>query len=156
MLLSPHCTSALVWVSVPKSHSPNPVKPTLCPTSLTQEDLLGDKPEFAALLMHKAKGKGLAGDPTVFHTLSSRYRYSPTGKQVTVHRALEPRAGNAVLLSAKGVRIPFSGDERAKINDSEVWQTPGLQLRKETRPSQAFRQAEGSQAGPGGSPAYSE
>lgn len=107
--------------------------------------------------MHKAKGKGLAGDPPLFHTLSSRYRYrhSPTGKQVTVHRALEPRAGNAVL-SAKGVRIPFSEDERAKINVSEVWQTPGLQLRMETRPSQAFGRAEGSQAGPWGSPTYSE
>lgn len=75
--------------------------------------------------MHKAKGKGLADDPPVFHTPSSRYRYSPTGTQVSVHRALAPRAGSAVLSSGKGVRIPFSGDERAKINVSEVWQTPG-------------------------------
>lgn len=38
-------------------------KPQPSPTSLTQEGFLRDTPEFAALLMHKAKGNGLAGWP---------------------------------------------------------------------------------------------
>lgn len=134
----------------------SPAYPLSCPASLTQKDLSGDKPELAALLMHKAKGKGLADDPPVFHTPSSKYRYSPTGTQVSVHRALAPRAESAVLSSGKGVRIPFSGDERAKINVSEVWRTPGHQLRMETRPSRALGRTEGSQAGPRGSPTDSE
>lgn len=52
-------------------------------------------------------------------------------------------------MSAKGVRIPFSEDEKVKLNVSQVWQTPGLRLRTGAIPSQAFRQAEWSQAVPG-------
>lgn len=55
-------------------------KPQPSPTSLTQEGLLRDKPEFAALLMHKAKGNGLAGWPAFILQTELWYSSSPTGK----------------------------------------------------------------------------
>lgn len=67
--VSAHCL--LVWVSVPCSQSADPVKSALCPISLPQAGLLGDKPEFVALLMHKPKGNGWLGGQPSFHTHSS-------------------------------------------------------------------------------------
>lgn len=43
-----------------------------------------------------------------------------------------------------------------KINVSKAWQTPSLEARTQTSPSQAFRQVAWGQAVPGGGPAYSE
>lgn len=56
-------TYRTLWLSAPSRQFPSPVKPppfALPHLPQTQEGLLGAKTEFAALLMHKAKGDRLA------------------------------------------------------------------------------------------------